>query len=575
MSRLGELLLRDHLISSEQLELAQEQSKKTGERIGHSLVKLGAIDEEDLTQFLSRQYGVPAINLADYEIEPEVIALVPKDVAGRHQVVPVNRSGSSLIVAMSDPSNILALDDLKFLTGYNVEVVVASEIAIEEAFEKYYELKRGGMKVDIALDELLAELEASVEVEKVKDKDDKVDAVDLEKQSEDAPVVRLTNHILLLAIKQGASDIHIEPYEKSYRVRLRTDGVLHETMQIPISLKNAVTSRIKILAHLDIAERRLPQDGRIKLKITGGKEMDFRVSVLPTLFGEKIVMRLLDKGNLQLDMTKLGFEPDQLSEFKSAIIKPYGMMLVTGPTGSGKTTTLYSALQELNTPEDNISTAEDPVEFNLAGINQCQMHDEIGLNFASALRSFLRQDPDTIMIGEIRDFETAEIAVKAALTGHRVLSTLHTNDSPSTITRLLNMGIEPFLVTASVNLVESQRLVRKVCKECAEPTDLPKDRFISMGGREEWHATATYKEGGKKKDCKLCGGSGYKGRLAVYEILTFKEQLKEMVLQGSSAAELKAEAVRLGMRTLRMSAMMKAAQGVTTLDEIVRVTAGD
>ncbi|MCG5053152.1 MAG: type IV-A pilus assembly ATPase PilB [Myxococcales bacterium] len=569
MSRLGELLLRDQLISPEQLELAQEESRKSGERIGHSLVKLGAIQEENLTHFLSRQYGVPAINLAEFEIESTIIELVPKDVAARHRVIPVSRSGQALIVAMADPSNILAIDDLKFLTGYNIEVVVASDVAIDAAVTKYYEPKKS---FSVAIESLMNELEAAIEIEAVKEED--IKAVDLEKMSEDAPVIRLTNHILMQAIDVRASDIHIEPYEKSYRVRLRTDGVLREIMQIPIGLKAALSSRVKIMSQLDIAERRLPQDGRIKLKIAGGREMDFRVSVLPTLFGEKIVMRLLDKGNLQLDMTKLGFETDQLKEFKDAIKLPYGMMLVTGPTGSGKTTTLYSALQELNTPDENISTAEDPVEFNLPGINQVQMHEEIGLNFAAALRSFLRQDPDTIMIGEIRDFETAEIAVKAALTGHRVLSTLHTNDAPSTITRLLNMGIEPFLVTASVNLVEAQRLVRKVCSDCKEEVPTPKDRFKAMGAWDELIDTAQFYMG-HGRDCKTCGGSGYKGRLAVYEILTVKEPLKELVLQGASAAEIKVEAVRLGMKTLRMSALIKVAKGATTLDEVMRVTAGD
>jgi type IV pilus assembly protein PilB len=569
MSRLGELLLRDQLISSAQLELAQEASRKSGERIGHSLVKLGALQEEELTHFLSRQYGVPAINLSEFEVEPAVIALVPKDVVARHRVIPVNRSGQALIVAMADPANILAIDDLKFLTGYNIEVVVASDISIDEAITKYYEPKK---QYSAAIEDLMSEIEASIQVDT--EKEDDVRAVDLERMSEDAPVIRLTNHILMQAIDLKSSDIHIEPYEKSFRVRLRTDGVLREVMQIPLGLKAALSSRIKIMSRMDIAERRLPQDGRIKLKIAGGKEMDFRVSVLPTLFGEKIVMRLLDKGNLQLDMTKLGFETDQLKEFKDAIKLPYGMMLVTGPTGSGKTTTLYSALQELNSPDENICTAEDPVEFNLHGINQVQMQESIGLNFAAALRSFLRQDPDTIMIGEIRDFETAEIGVKAALTGHRVLSTLHTNDAPSTITRLLNMGIEPFLVTASVNLVEAQRLVRKACADCKVPVPTDKDRFKAMGGWDEMIDTATC-FAGKGEGCKTCGGSGYKGRLAVYEILTVRDPIKELVLQGASAAEVKSEAVRGGMKTIRMSALLKVAKGLTTLDEVVRVTAGD
>jgi type IV pilus assembly protein PilB len=565
MSRLGELLLRDQIISAEQLQRAQEESKRSGDRLGNSLVKMGAIQEEDLTQFLSRQYGVPAINLNEFDIEPEVIALVSKDVATRHKVVPVNRAGNSLIVAMADPSNILAIDDLKFVTGYNIEVVVASEVGINQALTRYYEKSS-----EAQLEQVMSELQEDVEVSE--DGDENVNAVDLAKASEDAPVVKLCNHILLSAIGQGASDIHIEPYEKSYRVRFRVDGVLREQMQPPLKLKNALSSRLKIMAKLDIAERRLPQDGRIKLKVSASKEMDFRVSVLPTLFGEKIVMRLLDKGNLQLDMTKLGFEPEQLAIFKKALEKPYGMVLVTGPTGSGKTTTLYSGLQELNQPSDNISTAEDPVEFNLPGINQVQVSDGIGLSFAAALRSFLRQDPDTIMIGEIRDFETAEIAVKAALTGHMVLSTLHTNDAPSTITRLLNMGVEPFLVTASVNLVEAQRLVRKICAGCKQPTETPKDELRALGAKDEEIDTATCHKG---VGCEKCNGTGYKGRIAVYEVMDFTEPLRELVLQGASSVELKVEAIKQGMRTLRMSGITKICQGTSTVDEVGRLTAGD
>jgi type IV pilus assembly protein PilB len=565
MSRLGELLLRDQIISAEQLQRAQEESKRSGDRLGNSLVKMGAIQEEDLTQFLSRQYGVPAINLNEFDIEPEVIALVSKDVAIRHKVVPVNRAGNSLIVAMADPSNILAIDDLKFVTGYNIEVVVAAEVGINQAITRYYEKSS-----EAQLEQVMSELQEDVEF--TAGDDDQVNANDLEKASEDAPVVKLCNHILLSAINQHASDIHIEPYEKSYRVRFRVDGVLREQMQPPVKLKNALSSRLKIMASLDIAERRLPQDGRIKLKIGGGKEMDFRVSVLPTLFGEKIVMRLLDKGNLQLDMTKLGFEPEQLAIFKKALELPYGMVLVTGPTGSGKTTTLYSGLQELNQPSDNISTAEDPVEFNLPGINQVQVSDSIGLTFAAALRSFLRQDPDTIMIGEIRDFETAEIAVKAALTGHMVLSTLHTNDAPSTITRLLNMGVEPFLVTASVNLVEAQRLVRKICANCKKPIETPKDELRALGAKDAEIDTATCFKGA---GCDKCTGTGYKGRIAVYEVMLFNEPLRELVLQGASSVELKNEAIRQGMRTLRMSGITKICQGVSTVEEVGRITAGD
>jgi type IV pilus assembly protein PilB len=486
-------------------------------------------------------------------------------VAIRHRVVPVNRAGSSLIVAIADPSNILAIDDLKFVTGYNIEAVVASDVGISDAIERYYNRKE-----ELDLNKVMNEIQESVEA--APSSEAEINLTDLERAADDAPVVKLCNHLLLSAIQKGASDIHVEPYEKSYRVRFRIDGVLHEEMAPPVKLKAALSSRLKIMAHLDIAERRLPQDGRIKLKVGEDREMDFRVSVLPTLFGEKIVLRLLDKGNLQLDMTKLGFEPDQLADFKSAIESPYGMVLVTGPTGSGKTTTLYSALSELNTLTDNICTAEDPVEYNLPGINQVQMHEDIGLNFAAALRSFLRQDPDIIMIGEIRDFETAEIAIKAALTGHLVLSTLHTNDAPSTITRLLNMGVEPFLVTASVQLVQAQRLVRKICANCKQPTETPKDELKSLGATDEEIATATCQRGA---GCQVCGGSGYKGRVALYEVMPFKDALKELVLQGAAAVEIKAEAIRVGMRTLRRSGVRKICEGVTSVDEVARITAAD
>jgi type IV pilus assembly protein PilB len=565
MSRLGELLLRDQIISPEQLQRAQEESRKSGDRLGNALIKTGAIPEEDLTQFLSKQYGVPAVNLAEFDIDPEVISLVPKDVATRHRVVPVNRAGSSLIVAIADPSNILAIDDLKFVTGYNIEAVVASDVGISDAIERYYNKKK---ELDLA--KVMNEIQDEVEV--VAAGEAEINLSDLERAAEDAPVVRLCNHLLLSAIQKGASDIHVEPYEKSYRVRFRIDGVLHEEMSPPVKLKAALSSRLKIMAHLDIAERRLPQDGRIKLRVDADKEMDFRVSVLPTLFGEKIVLRLLDKGNLQLDMTKLGFEPDQLGDFKHAIESPYGMVLVTGPTGSGKTTTLYSALSELNTLTDNICTAEDPVEYNLPGINQVQMHEDIGLNFAAALRSFLRQDPDIIMIGEIRDFETAEIAIKAALTGHLVLSTLHTNDAPSTITRLLNMGVEPFLVTASVQLVQAQRLVRRICAACKQPMETPRDELKSLGAGDQEIETASCHRG---VGCQVCGGSGYKGRVALYEVMPFKDALKELVLQGAAAVEIKGEAIRQGMRTLRMSGVRKICEGVTSVDEIARITAAD
>jgi type IV pilus assembly protein PilB len=561
--RLGELLVRESVISVGQLKKAQEEQRKSGGRLGSSLVKLGMIEESELTSFLSKQYGVPAINLSEFDIDAEVINLVPREVAEKHCLIPFNRAGSTVSVAMSDPSNIFAVDDIKFITGYNVEVMVAAEDAIRSSIERYYSAGPSYEEVMDGFDE--------EEIEYGEDEED-MDVVDLEKSTEDAPVVKLVNLILIDAIKKNASDIHIEPYEKEFRVRYRIDGVLYEVMKPPLRLKNAITSRIKIMSDLDIAERRLPQDGRIKLKLGRGREMDFRVSVLPTLFGEKVVMRLLDKSSLQLDMTKLGFDAEPLKWFKDAIQSPFGMILVTGPTGSGKTTTLYSAMTELNQTTVNISTAEDPVEYNLKGINQVQMHEEIGLNFAAALRSFLRQDPDIIMVGEIRDFETAEISVKAALTGHLVLSTLHTNDAPSTISRLLNMGVEPFLVTASVVLILAQRLARRICPECKRPVKVPDQSLIDLGiPREEAAAMTVYKGNG----CRNCADTGYRGRVALYEVMPFWEPLKEMVLNGASTAELKMEAIKLGMGSLRMAGLIKLKEGMTTIDEVVRVTAAD
>jgi len=468
------------------------------------------------------------------------------------------------VLASADPSNIFAIDDIKFLTGYNVDVVVASEDAIKRAIDRWYD--RGDELADV-----MADFDDS-DIDVVSDEDD-VDVNSLAAESEDAPVVKLVNLVLTDAIKRNASDIHIEPYEKSFRVRYRIDGVLYEVMKPPMKLKNALTSRVKIMSELDIAERRLPQDGRIKLKMGRGREMDFRVSVLPTLFGEKIVLRLLDKSNLQLDMTKLGFEHGQLDVFQDCIHRPYGMVLVTGPTGSGKTTTLYSALSELNKASENLSTAEDPVEFNLAGINQVQMHEDIGLNFAAALRSFLRQDPDIIMVGEIRDFETAEIAVKAALTGHLVLSTLHTNDAPSTVNRLLNMGIEPFLVASSVNCIVAQRLARRVCEECKEKdTEVTFEGLVKAGMSEDDARAVSPVRG---RGCARCSETGFKGRVALYEVMEVTDEVKEFVLNGASAAELKREAIRGGMVTLRKSALHKVMEEVTTLSETLRVSASD
>jgi type IV pilus assembly protein PilB len=563
--RLGELLVREKLITPLQLQSAMEEQRGQGGRLGYQLTKLGYIEENELTAFLSKQYGVPSINLAEFEIDPEVLKLVPKEVVMRHQVIPVNRAGNTLIVAMADPSNIYAIDDVKFVTNLNIEVVVASEQSIAEAIEKYY--TSNVTFEDVMMD--FAEEDEEFEIEEV---EEDINVLDLEKSAGDAPVVKLVNLILLDAIRKGASDIHCEPYEKQFRIRYRIDGVLYEVMKPPAKLKHAITSRLKIMSNLDIAERRLPQDGRIKLKMGRGKEMDFRVSCLPTMWGEKVVMRLLDKSNLQLDMTKLGFEEGALSHFKVNLALPYGMILITGPTGSGKTTTLYSALSELNKSTVNISTAEDPVEFNLFGINQVQMHEDIGLNFAASLRSFLRQDPDIIMVGEIRDFETAEIAIKAALTGHLVISTLHTNDAPSTVSRMLNMGIEPFLVASAVNLIGAQRLVRKLCVDCKENVEIPAETLIEIGvppdqvdGFQAMRGTG----------CRTCNNSGYKGRIAVYEIMPLTEELREFVLNGASTMELKREAIRQGMKTLRMSGLTKLAEGMTSMEEIVRSTAPD
>jgi len=564
-SRLGEILVNNNLITREQLAAALREQKMSGgqNKLGAILVKQGILSEQDLISFLSRQYGIPTINLGEYEIEAAVTKVIPAEVAQKYNLVPVNRAGATLIVAVCDPSNLFAIEDIKFMTGYNVEMVVTSEADIKAAIDKYYDQSATLADVIDNLD--LEELE-------LVDTEDEVDISSLERSTEEAPVVKLVNLILMDAIKKKASDIHIEPYEKLFRVRYRIDGVLYEVMKPPLKLKNAITSRIKIMAELDIAERRLPQDGRIKIKLGGGKDMDFRVSVLPTLFGEKIVLRLLDKSSLQLDMTKLGYEAEALAHFKREIHKPFGMVLVTGPTGSGKTVSLYSALSELNKVTENISTAEDPVEFNFAGINQVQMREDIGLNFAAALRSFLRQDPDIIMIGEIRDFETAEIAVKAALTGHLVLSTLHTNDAPSTINRLLNMGIEPFLVASAVNLITAQRLGRRICNECREKENIPLKALIDAG--------VPAKEAGeyvcyKGRGCPLCNNTGYKGRIGFYQVMPMLEPIRELILNGANTAEIKRETMRLGIKTMRQAALTKLKEGVTSLEEVLRVTVAD
>ncbi|MDD2582114.1 MAG: type IV-A pilus assembly ATPase PilB [Desulfuromonadaceae bacterium] len=564
-NRLGEILVKNNLINRDQLANALEEQKLSGNqlRLGTILISQKLLTEEELTSFLSRQYGVPSVNLADYEIEPEVIKIIPSEVAQKYQLLPVNRAGATLIIAVSDPSNLFSIEDIKFMTGYNIEMVVASERDIKASIDKYYDQSA-------SLADVMSDLDVE-DLEIVGD-DEQVDVGSLERATEDAPVVKMVNAILQDAIRKKASDIHVEPYEKLFRVRYRIDGILYEVMKPPMKLKNAITSRIKIMAELDIAERRLPQDGRIKIKLGKGKDMDFRVSCLPTLFGEKIVLRLLDKSNLQTDLTKLGYEPDALAHFMREIHKPFGMVLVTGPTGSGKTVSLYSAIAELNKVSENISTAEDPVEFNFAGINQVQMHEDIGLNFSAALRSFLRQDPDIIMIGEIRDFETAEIAIKAALTGHMVLSTLHTNDAPATINRLLNMGIEPFLVASAVNLITAQRLARRVCGECKQPEDIPVQALIDAGVPPDEASSYVCMRG---KGCPVCNNTGYKGRVGFYQVMPMREEIKELILNGANTAEIKRESMRIGIKTMRQSGLTKLKEGVTSFEEVLRTTVSD
>jgi type IV pilus assembly protein PilB len=560
--KLGNFLVREGLITPEQLENALQEQKANGGMLGSNLVKMGYIEEAELMEFLSKQFGVPSTDPSKLDVDPDVIEMIPGNIVQKYKIVPISLEGQTLTISMVDPSNIFIIDDIKFLTRKNIRVTVATESSIKSAMDRFYD-------AGAALEDVMQEFdEEGVDV--VEGSED-LDLGELESAAEQAPVVKLVNLILVDAIKKAASDIHIEPYEKSFRVRYRIDGVLYEVMKPPMKLKNALISRVKIMSRLDIAERRLPQDGRIKLK-TKGKEMDFRVSVLPTLFGEKVVLRLLDKSNLQLDMTKLGFEVKQLANFKDAIYKPFGMVLVTGPTGSGKTTTLYSALSELNKTTENISTAEDPVEFNLGGINQVQIHEAIGLSFAACLRSFLRQDPDIIMVGEIRDFETAEISIKAALTGHMVLSTLHTNDAPSTVNRMLNMGVEPFLVSSAVNLILAQRLARRVCMDCKEEIEIPKETLLDLGVPEE-------EVGGFKcthgTGCTTCSQTGYKGRIALYEVMPMYEEIKELVLVGASSTEIKREAMRLGMLTLRQSGINKLKEGITTVEEVVRCSVKD
>jgi type IV pilus assembly protein PilB len=592
--RLGELLLKEKKITADQLQQALNHQKANGGKLGYNLVKMGFVKDDEITALLSKQYGVPSISLAQFKIDPTIVKLVPTETARKYQIIPLSRSGSTLTIAMTDPTNVFAMDDIKFMTGYTVDPVVASEVAITDAIEKYYPSGKGGAgapggkpggkpgaapvsgsTLEMAtrgLEELQATLGGDADDVEVLEELQEISAEALARQGEDAPVVRLVNVVLMSAIQKGASDIHIEPYEKELRVRYRIDGILYNIMAPPMKFRDAIVSRVKIMSKLDIAEKRLPQDGRIKIRYNESgepKEIDFRVSVLPTLFGEKIVLRLLDKDKLMLDMTRLGFEPESLAKFEAAILRPWGMVLVTGPTGSGKTNTLYSSIAKINTPETNIMTAEDPVEFNLAGINQVQVKENIGLNFAAALRSFLRQDPNIILVGEIRDFETAEIAVKAALTGHLVLSTLHTNDAPSTINRLMNMGIEPFLVASSVHLICAQRLVRRVCSNCKEPQPHAPEALIQAGfNADDANEVVPMKGAG----CDKCNNTGYKGRVGLYEVMDIGEELRELILVGASGLELRRKAVEEGMITLRGSGLRKVKDGVTTIEEVVRET---
>ncbi|MFN8010658.1 MAG: type IV-A pilus assembly ATPase PilB [Holophagaceae bacterium] len=607
-SKLGEMLVKAQLITQEQLDEAMKIQRREGGKLGTLVVRQGYCSDQDIVSFLGMQYGVPAADLDQWPaIEPSVIALVPADLAMKHKVLPLQRSGNVLTLAMSDPTDIFAMDDIRFHTGYNVDPVVSSEMGLARAIERYYggasglrlrdEPRAAGASAASAsqasaqsaspfnFDETAGEAldlksledelgDTDTEFDAVGDDEESVNVNALKAGSEDAPVVRLVNMVLVDAIRKGASDIHIEPYEKHYRIRFRIDGLLSEVMRPNLKLKDPLTSRVKILAKLNIAEKRLPQDGRIKLRVNmGGKQktIDYRVSVLPCLFGEKIVLRLLDSDKLMLDLTKLGFEPESLERWDRQISKPYGMVLVTGPTGSGKTNTLYSSIAKLNTTDVNIMTAEDPVEFNFAGINQVQMKEQIGLNFAAALRSFLRQDPNIILVGEIRDFETAEIAIKASLTGHLVLSTLHTNDAPSTINRLMNMGVEPFLVATSVNIICAQRLVRRLCAACKGPDAHPPaaEALMKVGFTDQ--EAKTIKLLGTK-GCETCNQKGYKGRVGLYEVLEMSETLKDMVLTGASAIELREQAVKEGMLTLRRSGCRKVLDGVTTIEEIVRET---
>lgn len=559
--RLGDLLVRDGLITREQLQQALSEQKGTGNRLGYTLVKLGFVEETEITKMLARQYRMPAVDLSRFEVDERIVKLVPADVAVRHTVLPLKREGRTLTVAMSDPTNGSVMDDLKFITRYDIFPVIAGEYTLRQAIERYYE------QSDAQLQQIISDIEEGEDFEVIEESDDEEAPTQI---ADDAPVVKLINGILTDAVKRGASDIHFEPFEKEIRVRYRIDGALQEIMKPPIKLKAALTSRVKILSALNIAERRVPQDGRIKLKM-GKKVIDFRVSTLPVIYGEKIVLRILDKGNLTLDLQKFGFEPQAEKDLMMAIMNPYGMVLVTGPTGSGKTTTLYSALSQVNKIDVNIMTAEDPVEYNIHGINQVMVRTDIGMTFAAALKAFLRQDPNIVMVGEIRDIETGSIAVKAALTGHLVLSTLHTNDAPSTVTRMIDMGIEPFNVASAVNLIVAQRLVRRICSGCKAEYKYDSDELAAMGIDPDEAAQLTFYKG---SGCDTCNDSGYKGRQGIYEVMAMTPELRRLVLRGASTADMQDQAVADGMLTLRTDGMLKVKKGITTLEEVVKETAG-
>jgi type IV pilus assembly protein PilB len=564
--RLGDLLVADGLLTQAQLQKALTEQKGSTEKLGSVLIKLGFINEEQLIGFLSRQYGVPSITLSQLEIDPTLLRLVPAPIARKYEIIPVRRMGNSLAVAMADPTNVFALDDIAFMTNLQVLPLVASQSAIRKAIDRHYESKTEAMASvmqDITTD--LANIEV---VEGEEETGSKVDVFELKESADEAPVVKLVNMVLVDAIQKGASDIHFESYEKVFRIRFRMDGVLHEMLSPPKRLESAILSRIKIMSNLDIAERRLPQDGRIKLRYTN-REIDFRVSTLPTIFGEKAVLRILDKDALKLDLTKLGFDPWSLEKFSSVIHQPYGMVLITGPTGSGKTTTLYSAIHTINSPDVNIMTAEDPVEYNLKGVNQVQINESVGRTFAAALRSFLRQDPDVILVGETRDLETAQISIRAALTGHLVFTTLHTNDCPSTVARLLDMGIPPFLVSSSLLLILAQRLGRKVCVGCREPYEVDEQTLVPYGYVSTGRGGVTLYKG---KGCTACNFTGMKGRVAIYECMPISDELRDAILRSATTAELHKIAQSQGMKSLRQSGLSKVLDGTTTIEEVLRVT---